>query len=297
MECLVTGASGYLGRTLVPALAAEGHTVIAQYRSGEPPACAQSTVKLEFPEGISRLQLSRVDLVYHLAGIAHQQADERSYVRVNVQASVQLAERAIEVGAKRFIYLSSVKAASPPPSGTGYAGSKAVAETQLRALFTDTDTDTELVIVRPSLIYSAQAPGHLAWLRRWAALRMPAPPAEGSRSMIARQDLVKLLCLLASPTVKTPSLIVATDGERYSARRLHCAYASKLGREPFLHALPSPLWRGAGSMLDRLRREPVGSTWERLAGEEWYQSEGLEDIGFQTSSTFESCLDEDSACC
>ena len=57
--------------------------------------------------------LDGVDTIFHLAGIAHDRRDaneiEDLYRRVNVDATVKLAELAVKSGVKRFVFVSSVK--------------------------------------------------------------------------------------------------------------------------------------------------------------------------------------------
>ena len=59
--------------------------------------------------------------VFHLAGFAHDLSDaskvKKLYHAVNVDATVQLAELAIQQGVQRFVFVSSVKA-----GGTAIAG-------------------------------------------------------------------------------------------------------------------------------------------------------------------------------
>ena len=62
------------------------------------------------PEGA----LEGVDTVFHLAGFSHDLRDaselEGLYRKVNVDATVRLAELAVRAGVKRFVFVSSVKA-------------------------------------------------------------------------------------------------------------------------------------------------------------------------------------------
>lgn len=312
VRCLVTGASGFLGRALVPALSEAGFELTAQYHRGLAPAgvAGAEALRCALPEGLDRLSLNDVDVVYHLAGIAHQQADEQAYRRVNLDASVALAQRALDAGVRRFIFVSSVKAAqlsvntvrSSTSATVGsetnavsavaidYARSKALAEQQLHALCRD--TAMQLVVVRPALIYAARSPGHLRWLRRWAELRLPELPVGGARSMIARDDLVRLLILLATAEIDSPMQLTVTDGERYSAARLHRAFVAALGRPPLVKRLPRWVWASAASALDFVRGEPQGTTWHRLAGDEIFESEGLDALGFSPRYRFESTLQD-----
>jgi nucleoside-diphosphate-sugar epimerase len=310
VHCLVTGASGYLGKALVPALARRGHRLSLQLHRGPlpqlephhqdpqaPEVRAATLLRCDFASDAGRLPLDGVDVLFHLAGIAHQRADPASYEQINVEASLILARRALAAGVKRFVFVSSVKAAgaepssgsnNPAPGVSDYARSKASAESGLRSICRG--TGMELVILRPALIYSPDALGHLQWLRRWALLRLPAPPAGAGRSMVARDDVVRLLLELTDPARNVPPLITLTDGELYSTRRIYEAFCRALGRRRILPSPPLVVWRTAAAAFDRLRGDPPGALWERLQGEERYTATGLEDLGFHPVLRLEDCL-------
>ena len=57
--------------------------------------------------------LHDVDVVFHLAGIAHRRARPDDYTRLNFEASLRLARLAARQGVKCFVFLSSVKAMGP----------------------------------------------------------------------------------------------------------------------------------------------------------------------------------------
>lgn len=311
MQCLVTGATGYLGRALTPALLSAGHAVIGQCATEAPTDIALPMLRRDFRAGAAGLVPDGTDCVLHLAGIAHQAAAPADYYLINVAATLELARDARARGVRRFVFVSSVKAeaataaglractgaavtqgsggdTAPADGGCDYAGSKAAAEAGLRELCAD--GAMELIIVRPALVYSVDAPGHLRLLRRWAEFRLPRPPAGGARSMIARDDLVRLLVLLTTAPLPDVSPLVASDGEVYSTRRLHAALCRALQRRPWLPSPPAGLWRLAATLRDRLQRLPPGSTWERLAGDERYPSRGLAELHFRPTLTFERSL-------
>jgi nucleoside-diphosphate-sugar epimerase len=209
---------------------------------------------------------------------------------------------------RRFVFFSSVKACSPPPSAEDqrcdapfgnagawsaasihdYATSKAMAEHRLREFCRQ--SPMELVIVRPALVYDVDSPGHLAWLRRWVDLHMPAPPDVGARSMVSREDLVRLAGDLLDLSRPMPAQITATDGEVYSLRRLHAALCEARRRRPWLPSPPPAVWRVFANVFDRLRRIAPGSTWQRLAGRDIHEQHGFDVMGFTPRLNLEACL-------
>jgi nucleoside-diphosphate-sugar epimerase len=293
VDCLVTGASGYVGSALAQALRASGIPTRAVVHRGEAPAGfagpAGECLRADITRGLSASAMAGVDTVYHLAGLAHQRATDAEYAALNVDATIALAQAAAEAGVRRFVYLSSVKAALPPPDAGAYGRSKAAAEQELRALAAS--SDLEIAIVRPALVYGGPVRGYLALLRRWVELRLPAPPPGGERAMVSRGDLVALLLRLHQRPLQSPLCVTVTDGERYSARRLHRALCDALGKPPWLPSPPAVLWRGGARLADLLVREEAGSTWRRLQGSEYVERSDLQQlVGFVPAERFEDTL-------
>ncbi|WOJ94863.1 NAD-dependent epimerase/dehydratase family protein [Congregibacter variabilis] len=286
----------------MPVLAEQGHRLSAQYCRGAVSALSDAQLDLlecDFAAGQVDLNLEGIDLVFHLAGIAHQRADVAAYQNVNVDAPLALAEQALAAGVKRFVFVSSVKAQAAQYDEHGalipvsesrnpYAQSKALAEQGLQEICRN--SSLELFIVRPALVYSEHALGHLRWLRRWAAWHLPTPPAGGGRSMIALDDLVRLLTMLVAQPVHAPSVITVTDNESYSTVRLHAAFCKAMGRRPWLPSPPVVVWRSFCSLWDMMRNDELGATWARMAADERYLSSGLDSIGFRPSLNFEATL-------
>ena len=62
--------------------------------------------------------LQGVDIIVHLAGLAHANISENAYSefdQVNWLATQRLADAAKEAGIERFVYISSVRAQTAPP--------------------------------------------------------------------------------------------------------------------------------------------------------------------------------------
>ena len=106
----MTGASGFIGSQLVPALAAAGHEVhaLVRDRSRFETTSAASVVVADLARPLERRSLPLVDAVVHLAqaNVPFPDAARELYL-VNTLSTQELLEYARQVGARRFVFTSS----------------------------------------------------------------------------------------------------------------------------------------------------------------------------------------------
>lgn len=271
---LVTGASGFVGRALVPALAAAGTAVRAATR--DPGA-------VTFPSGVEVVAvgdyrqpvdwapvLAEVDAVVHLAGIAHigPRIDEAVYDRVIHSATAELAAACGNANVRRLIFMSSVRAQSgasadhvlteddaPHPS-EAYGRAKLMAEAAVRA------GDVAWTILRPAMVYGPAAKGNLASLQRLADTPWPLPLAsfKSRRSLVSLDNLIGgVVFVLASQATARQTYLVA-DPAAVTLAEIVTALRRGLGRPPRLYPLPLRVFEALLKMLGR------GDVWERLGG-------------------------------
>jgi nucleoside-diphosphate-sugar epimerase len=105
VKLLVTGATGFLGSTLVPLLRAQGHEVRAMSRSGE----GEGAVKGDVRDAQSiRAALDGCEGLYHLAGlVSRDPKDARKMYELHVDGTRNLLRAAREAGVKRVVLASS----------------------------------------------------------------------------------------------------------------------------------------------------------------------------------------------
>jgi dihydroflavonol-4-reductase len=108
VKLLVTGATGFLGSTLVPVLRAAGHEIRALTRSGAPIAGVE-VVKGDVRDGDAvQRALSGVQGLYHLAGlVSRDPADARKMYELHVDGTRHLLAAAARAKLQRVVLASS----------------------------------------------------------------------------------------------------------------------------------------------------------------------------------------------
>jgi nucleoside-diphosphate-sugar epimerase len=113
MHILITGGCGYIGHVLAPLLLEKGHkvTIVDIMWFGNRHAWHENlTVFKQDIRNTDSIPMEGVDAVIHLANIANDPCgdlDPKLSWEVNVLATMQLVERAINYNVKQFIYASS----------------------------------------------------------------------------------------------------------------------------------------------------------------------------------------------
>lgn len=218
MRILVTGVAGFIGAALAPLLRARGHDVVAGTRGGDWGSLAAGC-----------------SAVVHLANIAHTSADRASLWKVNVEGTRRIAEQAAKAGARRFVYLSSIKAAAPDDA---YGESKLAAEAALAGV-----AGLEPVILRPPLVYGPGVKANFLALMRAIDRGLPLPFAsiENRRSLIYLGNLADAIVCCVDAPMATGRTYPVSDGAPISTPALCRALGAALGHSARLFPFPVAL--------------------------------------------------------
>ncbi len=281
--------------------------MIALSKSGDPLANGQPTIAMDLAEqSLDSNLLNGVDVFFHLAGIAHQRAQESAYTAVNYEATVRLARLASAAGVRCFVFLSSVKAMGDcrsPETRTeaactlpvdAYGLSKWQAECALRAEFSN--AAMSVAIVRPVLVYGAQARGNLQSLALGVRFGLPRPPQLGRRSMIALDDLVELLCVIAQNPPSGVRTWIACGDDAYSTQQIYDLMRAGLGKSRGKAWLPRWAWYFGSSLVDFIAGHGGEATYVKLFGTALYSNAAvLEDTVWRPRIRLEDVIGEQGA--
>ncbi|MDA8109613.1 MAG: NAD-dependent epimerase/dehydratase family protein [Betaproteobacteria bacterium] len=279
---VVTGASGFVGRTLLPALSMRGHEVVALDRT--------AIGDIAEARDWGRL-LAGADTAIHLAALAHAHGASEARLRaVNVDASVAIGKAAAGAGV-HMVFLSSVKAlgedtgaaplddASPLAPHDAYGSAKAEAERALRAI-----ERLKLTVLRPPLVYGPGVKANFLALLRALERGWPLPLASvaNRRSVVFVGNLVDAIVrCLESPKAVGKSYVVS-DGVPVSTPELARAIAASLGRPARLLPFPPRLLELAGTLVGQ------GEAVRRLTRSLEVDDRAIRrELGWQPPFTFE----------
>ena len=249
MKILVTGCTGFIAPELIKALSnKKGYSVVGASRRLLRETQFETVVVGEIDELTNwKSCLFNIDVVVHLAGRAHvlneiATCPLEEFRRINVEGTLNLARQAVARGAHRFIYISSVGVngfqsatgrpffeSDPPNPHDAYSLSKLEAEQGLIDI--SVATGLEVVIIRPPLVYGANAPGNFGSLIRCITSNWPLPfgALKNKRSFISLGNLIDfILTCMTHPSASNQTFLVS-DGHDLSTPELIRYTAAALG--------------------------------------------------------------------
>ncbi|WP_321814298.1 MULTISPECIES: NAD-dependent epimerase/dehydratase family protein [unclassified Paraburkholderia] len=270
---LLTGATGFVGHAVsrrlldrgdqVTALVRQRGAVVSGVAEWLAPANDFADVEQHCPPDLA------CDVVIHLAARVHVMNDHSidplaAYRETNVEGMLRVARAARRTGARRFVFVSSIKAVGessegreplselvPPQPEDPYGISKLEAERALTAY--GRGCGLEVVIVRPPLVYGPTVRANFLQLMNAIARGVPLPLGriEARRSMIFVNNLADALVHCASERRAAGGLFHVSDGHDLSVSELARMLAWQLQAPARFPSVPPGLLRLAGRLTGR----------------------------------------------
>jgi nucleoside-diphosphate-sugar epimerase len=258
----LTGATGFIGQHLLRELPKHGYRlrVLLRRPAAVPVQTASAVIgDIARPQNMAAA-LEGVDAVIHSAGLARQMSGvpEDDYRVLNTEATIRLARAARRAGAKRFVFLSSIRAQCGPTADTvqteavdprptdAYGKSKLAAERGLAEL------DIDWVSLRSALVYGPGVTGNMAQLMRLARSPFPLPfgGLTPRRSLLALENLLSAIEAVLTAPGTLRRVFIAADPQPLTISEMIAAMRHGLGRKPNIfplsRALLELLLRAAG---------------------------------------------------
>jgi uncharacterized protein YbjT (DUF2867 family) len=255
---LVTGASGFVGSYVVPALIARGHRVVALVRS--PSAGEQvlgrlgrDAASVELRSGdVTVLEtlapaFSGVDAVIHLVAIPRDRDGGASLRLVNTEGTRNVVVAMHAAGVRRLVHMGALGVEDDP--NLHYASSKAKGEAIVR------ESDLDWTILQPSLQWG-ERDGFFNILA--ALVRVPAPvvPLPGSGSSrfqpISAMDVARATALVLERPDAVGRAYELAGPRIWTYRGIVEEVASALGKRRWPIPMPVPLISLVSGVSDRI---------------------------------------------
>lgn len=278
-KVLISGASGFIGLALCRELLEAGYSVKALGRN----LTGLQNLVLSYPQQLECVHQDlvaaapgpelfiNVDFVVHLAAYASAAGISVTELnKLNVDASVALAQQAQHAGVKRFIFLSSAQVAAikrPAKQAESfytqdnYALSKLAAEQALQAQCQQAACRMQLVIIRPPLVYGPGVKGNFARLQhavakgRWLPL---GALTQHKRSYLALANLTDFIRLcLTHPQAAAQPWLVSDNHDVTTTELIHrlgqaCGVPARLVAVPVWLLLMMGRLTGSSGAITRL---------------------------------------------
>ncbi|MGI2168923.1 UDP-glucose 4-epimerase family protein [Shewanella sp. MF05960] len=271
-KVLITGATGFVGSALMAELKKSSNVKVISAVRRVSTSVDGGTILVGDIDGSTDYStaIDGVDVVIHCAARAHIMGDESTeplaeYRKVNLEGALNLAKQAIKAGVKRFVFISSVKVNGESTSSDksftaddvhkpqdAYGISKSEAETQLLTLAQQ--TDMEIVIIRPPLVYGPGVKANFASLLNLASKGLPLPfgcITANKRSLVSVKNLVDLIVTCVDHPKALNQVFLVSDDDDVSTASMVKHMSQALGKSSRL--LPVPLWcyRVAGKLTGK----------------------------------------------
>tara|TARA_A100001011_G_scaffold329165_1_gene354282 strand:- start:3527 stop:4501 length:975 start_codon:yes stop_codon:yes gene_type:complete len=283
-KILVSGSSGFIGKNLCHELIKLNRSVVGTVRNLNSIENKNNFEKFLI-ENISlstewKNALKDVGCIIHCAGKAHIMNGNNkkdTYHTVNTEGTIRLAKQAVEVGVKRFIFLSSVKVNGEnterifldksekkkinkifknddiPNPQDFYAKSKFEAEKELWEI--SKKTGLEVVVMRLPLVYGFGVKGNMLKLIKLINSGIPLPFSlvKNKRSLISVENLVDILIKCIDHPNVTGKTFLVSDGEDLSTADLLKNIGSAMGISVRLFPFPIFLLKLFSTAIGRQR--------------------------------------------
>ncbi|OYY13628.1 MAG: hypothetical protein B7Y67_12095 [Polynucleobacter sp. 35-46-11] len=260
---LITGATGFVGSSLIRRLIADESLVVAAVRA-KPRKWELQCAVLEvgdFSAGTNfSVALAGVHSVVHTAARVHIMNDKSAdalseFRKVNVAGTLNLARQAALAGVKRFLFISSIKvngeqtnigypftADKIPVPSDPYGVSKYEAEMGLIAI--SKETGMEVVIIRSPLVYGPGVKANFLSMMKWVKRGIPLPlgrVTKNRRSFVFIDNLVSMIIACINHPAAANQIFLVSDDEDLSTEGLLRRMAFALGCSSKLIPVPVAL--------------------------------------------------------
>lgn len=262
---LITGGTGFIGRAVLARLVRSRWTPrLALRKPLAFPGIETETVGDLAGEPNWQSALAGCDAVIHLAARVHvlhetETDSEAAFAAVNAHGTERLAREARAAGVKRFIFISSVKAAAeaseallddsvPSQPESAYGKSKRAGEIALAAI-----EGLDVTILRAPLVFGPGVGAQFLRLLKLARGGLPLPfgAIRNARSLISVESLADAIVTALDNGGQRTQPFFVTGGPPLSTAELIRALRRAMNLPPRLVPVPPPVLRAGAALAGR----------------------------------------------
>ena len=257
MKIAITGGTGFVGRSIARALAAEGHQLILIARGMDRTDPTIHRLAQFVPLGLDRTSklantMAGCDAVVHCSGINRESGDE-TFRKVHIEGTRHVVEAARQVGARKVVLISFLRAR--PNCGSPYHESKWAAEEIVR------QSSLDYTVLKCGVIYGRG--DHMLNHLSHAFYTFPIFAFVGFRDKPIRpnavEDVARIVKACSVEGALSGRTVAVLGPEELTLRQAVRRVAGVVGRRPLM--FPMPVWfhRVLGWCLERMMKVPMVS--------------------------------------
>lgn len=249
MNILLTGATGFIGSHFLAAIENSCKCLVRKGQKIDGADCVEVECLNSYTEFGDAFK--DIDCVIHLAGLAStDKFSEMEYTQVNLNTTLHLAREAAKANVQRFVFISTIgvngqntygapftESDNPDPYNN-YTKSKWAAEQGVSKI--SMNTNMEVVIVRPALVYDIKVAGNfgalISLVKRSRVL--PFALVNNKRSLISINNLIDFIIICTNHPKAAGETFLISDGQDQSIKDITNEIAMSLNRK--LYQLPVP---------------------------------------------------------
>lgn len=264
MKALVTGASGFIGRFLVPFLLAKDVSVRVLVRH-----LSENIFSDKVEQHVGDLTdinsltgaVQDMDVVFHLGGYAHATAEEAKHQQINLQGTQFIFQESLRANVKKFVFFSTLKAVADThhcidetfdrQPNTAYGKAKRAAEDFV--LSQGRQHHMPVCVLRLALVYGPGLKGNLHQMLRAIdkGYFLPIPPVQNYRSLVSIYDVCQAAWLAAQRDEANGRIYFVANKETYSTQQIYQWMRVALGRSASRWRIPLWVFKGLAWLGDQ----------------------------------------------
>jgi len=264
---LIAGATGYIGSAVLDYFIRNNIPCVG---IGKKNIIAKNYICCDMLDIINLKEVLRgITIVINCVGYAHDMNDlsieYKNKVWIgNFQITKNLLDASVEVGVKRFINLSSVKAMKDPGNycaneewelnpSSEYGRAKLAADTLCTSLMAS--TSLKIVILRLTMVYGPNAKGNFGRLVKLISMHLfpPIPQTNNRRSIIHINDVVDAINAVISNPISDNQSFIITGPDSPSGRDMYDEIRRALGYKYVSFFIPRIFFVFLATLLDYIQ--------------------------------------------